>query len=102
MTKAVIKAHLTAERAGWFLVRAITDRTDTFRFASTGPFYVETGEAKSRISRRSVNFFLQWLDERIARVPAKLSDASKLREVLAHHELAQHAWRQLLQRANSE
>lgn len=101
-TKATVHVDLHVRETGWFLVRAITDRTDTFRFASTAPFYVEVGGVKSRRSRTSIDFFLQWLEQRIARVPAKLSDASQLRAVLAHHEAAQHSWRQLLKRANAD
>ncbi|MEZ6080687.1 MAG: hypothetical protein R3C56_34945 [Pirellulaceae bacterium] len=37
-------------KSGWFLVRAVTDVTDTFRFASSAPFYVEVGQDKASIS----------------------------------------------------
>src|SRR5262249_47039115 len=34
---------LTFTKSGWFLVRALADNKKTFRFASTGPYYVEIG-----------------------------------------------------------
>jgi hypothetical protein len=54
------------------------------------------------LSRRSAQLFLDWVDERIARVPQKLQDADKLKEVLAHHEKAKEFWQQLLSKANAE
>ncbi len=48
--------------SGWFLVRAITNNTDIYEFASTGPFYVEHGDGP-RIDRESVQFFLDWIDK---------------------------------------
>src|SRR5262249_15216969 len=35
------KAKVEFRESGWFLVRAIADVPDTFRFASTAPYYVE-------------------------------------------------------------
>jgi hypothetical protein len=54
---------LKFQESGWFLIRAVTDVSQTHRFASTAPYYVEIGYEK-RISRASVQFFLDWLDER--------------------------------------
>ena len=48
------------DRSGWFLVRAVTDLPKTYRFAMTGPYYVEIG-ATPRISKRSAQFFLDWV-----------------------------------------
>lgn len=97
-----VRAKLSFERSGWFLVRVIADNPETFRFASTAPYFVEIGSTKARISRRSVQFFLDWLVERRARVPRKLHDPAKLREVLKYHDDAEEFWRQLLSQANAE
>ena len=93
---------LTFKKSGWFLVRAITDNEQTFRFASTAPYYVEIGQAKRRISRRSAQFFLDWVDERAQRVELKLEDPQQLREVLSHHENARRFWQEMVERANAE
>ena len=74
----------------------------TFRFASTAPYYVEIGPAKRRISRRSAQFFLDWVDERAKRVPLKLDDPEKLREVLAYHEQAGRFWQDIRAKGNAE
>ncbi|MFH1922966.1 MAG: hypothetical protein ABIP48_24140 [Planctomycetota bacterium] len=43
-----------------------------------------------------------WIDERANRVPAKLDDPEKLREVLAHHDQARQFWQEKLAAANAE
>jgi len=80
------------QASGWFLVRAITDEAKTFRFASTGPYYVEIGQTKNRISKASAQFFLDWVRERSKRV--KLDDADQREEVLQHHRAAEKFWQQ--------
>jgi hypothetical protein len=87
-------------RSGWFLVRAIADNKKTFRFASTAPFYVEVPKAKERVSKKSVEFFLDWTRERMARV--KLDDPAQRKEVLAHHLWAEKYWQARLAEANVE
>jgi hypothetical protein len=49
------------DSSGWFLVRAVTNNPDAYEFASTGPYYVESNYQR-RISRASVQYFLDWLD----------------------------------------
>ena len=94
--------ELTFDESGWFLVRAITDLAHTFRFASTAPYYVEIDPARTRVSRRSVQFFLDWIDERIARIPNKLDDPDKLAEVLAFQKTAKSFWQDRLANANAD
>lgn len=89
---------LKFQDSGWFLVRVITDNPRTFRFASTAPFYVEIGPSKRRISKRSSQFFLDWVEERIKRV--RLNDVDKRRQVLTYLEEAQKFWKETLRSAN--
>lgn len=93
---------VTFDRSGWFLVRAIADVPHTFRFASIAPYYVEIGPAKRTISRSSVKFFLDWLNERMQQMPQKLPDPAQLEEVLEHQRRAQQFWQKLLADANAE
>jgi hypothetical protein len=94
--------RLEFKESGWFLVRCIAPNEKTFRFASTAPFYVEIGAAKRRISKSSAKFFVDWVDERIARVPLKLKDEKQLAEVLAPHRKAREFWLDLVNRATAE
>ena len=50
------------DKSGWMLVRAVTANPQTFRFASTGPYYVEIGQ-QPRISRE-IGAVLSGLGER--------------------------------------
>jgi hypothetical protein len=102
LAKADGKVEVTFDRSGWFLVRAITDVANTFRFASTAPYYVEIGPEKKRISKASAQFFLDWIDERIERVPLKLDDPQQLQEVLGHHYTAKQVWQRIAAEANAE
>ncbi len=85
--------------SGWFLVRAVANAPKTYRMAMTGPYYVQVGD-KPRISRRSAQFFLDWVNEAINRqkdgqpvlVGAALADAMKARDF----------WKSLVSTANAE
>lgn len=85
---------ITFAESGWFLVRAIADVPNTFRFASTAPFYVEV-DGKKKVQPRSARFFLDWTKERAAEVARLLRDPDQRREVLRHHEEAEQYWRRL-------
>jgi hypothetical protein len=95
-------AELTVRESGWFLLRAIADNADTFRFASTAPFYVEMGKQDRRISKTSVRFFQEWIGERIASLEKALPDEGQRREVLKTHEQARQFWTGLLSKANAD
>jgi hypothetical protein len=94
--------NIRFSQSGWFLVRTIANEPQTFRFASTAPFYVELGEEKSRISRASAEFFLQWLAERRNNVEQSVSDLDQRQSVLVHHDNAEKFWRHLLAKANAD
>ncbi|MSU34239.1 MAG: hypothetical protein EXS36_03840 [Pedosphaera sp.] len=79
-----LPAKVKLTDSGWFLVRAITTLTNTLRFASTGPFYVELqGGRQSPRQRESSEFFVGWCDERLVmlRTNAQLSAEQKSRVV---------------------
>ena len=90
---------LVFHESGWMLIRAVTNNTDTFRFASTGPYYVQIGQ-QPRISKESAQFFVDWVEERMGRI--KLDDPEKQNAVLAPHLAAREFWKGILERANAE
>jgi hypothetical protein len=92
----------SVEGPTWFLVRALADVDNTFRFASTAPWFVESEAKPRRISRRSATFFLDWVNERIDRVKANVADESERRQVLAWHEKARTFWQERVNLANAE
>jgi hypothetical protein len=89
---------LVFKESGWFLIRAVTDNEKTFRFASTGPYYVEIGN-RPHISRTSAHFFLDWVNERRERV--KLEDPQQRAEVLKYHDEARRYWEDTVAKANA-
>jgi len=89
---------LTFNESGWFLVRAVVDNKKTFRFASTAPFYLEVGTSKERISKASVQFFLDWTRKRMGKI--KLDDPAQRNEVLQHHLRAEKFWQDRVAKAN--
>lgn len=87
--------------SGWFLVRAVTANRQIYQFASSGPYYVDS--ERHRISRRSVQFFLDWIDEAVDRV-RKLADIdeSERTALLAEQEMAREFFKDLAARANAD
>jgi hypothetical protein len=90
---------LAFDRSGWFLVRAVTDVPKTYRFAMTGPYYVEIGYQR-RISKKAAQFFLDWVVERAKQI--KLADPQQQREALQWHRQARDFWQDLVSKANAE
>jgi hypothetical protein len=96
------KGHLppvTFTRSGWMLVRAVSTNPKTYRFASTGPYYVQIGD-QPRISKESAQFFLDWVFERARRI--NLTDGQQQQEVLEFHRQARDFWQKKVDEANAE
>ena len=93
---------LTFDASGWFLVRAVTNNPQTYQFASSGPYYVEAAD-RPRVSKKSVQFFLDWIDAAEARL-RKLPNLSEaqLNQQLAAQEEARKFFSDLLASANAE
>ncbi len=90
---------LTFHQSGWFLIRAVTDVSETYRFASTAPYYVELGYQR-RISKSSAQFFLDWVNERAKNL--KLEDEAKRDAVLKYHRIAQDFWQKMVAKSNAK
>lgn len=88
--------------SGWFLVRAVTSNPKTLQFASSGPYYVEKA-GHPRISRASVNFFIDWIDMHIGSLASGNSaDVAKNEPTLAALKSAQKFFVNLLSKANAD
>lgn len=88
--------------SGWMLVRVVTQAPGTFRFASSGPYYVQVND-RPRISRDSASFFLDWVNERIEMVKEtkEIKDEKQREEVLAPHVAARQFWEERVANANA-
>ena len=95
--------------SGWFLVRAITENTDTYRYATTAPYYVEVGY-QPHISRKSAQLFLDWTNRRAEEihkaVDAATADLTEkppaLTEILSAIDKAQKYWQDIAAKANAD
>jgi hypothetical protein len=87
------------EESGWMLVRAVTTNAKTFRFASSGPYYVEIGN-RPRISKKSAQFFLDWVNERAANI--RLPNPDQQAEVFSYIEKSRRFWQGKIAAANAD
>jgi hypothetical protein len=81
-------------------VRALTERTDTFCFASSAPFYVEIGGAP-RVSRAAAKYFETWVGERIVGLEGSGIDGAKLEPIIAEERRAERYFSDLAARATA-
>jgi hypothetical protein len=91
--------ELTFSHSGWFLVRAVSLHSKSYRFGCTGPYYVEIG-GQPRISRADAEFFLDWVYARARQLAVE--DPVKRRAVLKYHRAARDFWQQLAARATAQ
>jgi hypothetical protein len=91
-------APLVFKESGWFLIRAVADLENTYRFASTGPYYVEIGEPARRISRASARFFLDWVEQRSQRLESSKGATADDRGL---YEQAIRFWQKRVDQANA-
>lgn len=84
--------------SGWFLIRAVANLQETYRFGMTAPYYVEIGSQPRRISRGSAEFFLEWVDAEIERyAKARRKNAQRGKRLQAAREY----WGNLVETANA-
>ncbi len=91
--KITLPTTFTLKESGWFLVRALGTATNTFRFASTAPWYVEIGGGAMKPHRESARFFADWCRERITMLE-KLTNLSlsQRAEVLEPWRISEEYW----------
>lgn len=88
---------LTFTESGWFLIRAVAENNTTYRFGSTAPFYVEIGD-QPRISRRSAQFFLDWVEARLKAADKATTDPA----IRAELQSARRFWQDRVREATAE
>jgi hypothetical protein len=90
---------LVFDQSGWFVVRAVCDVPNSYRYACTAPYYVDIG-GQPRISKTAAQFFLDWVEERANQVT--LDNAKQREAVLKHIASARTYWQGLVDRANAK
>jgi hypothetical protein len=97
-----LRATVMLDQPGWFLIRAVAEVSETFRFASTAPWYVGPAGAPVPIRRSSAQFFLDWVEERIARVKQNVTEPAELAAVLDWHLRAREFWAERVRVAQAD
>jgi hypothetical protein len=90
---------LTFKESGWMSVRVVTDNQKTYRFAMSGPVYVEIGD-QQRISKSASQFFLDWCQE--AKTKIKIPDEKQLANTTAIYDKAIAFWEDKVASANAD
>ena len=89
---------LSFEQSGWFLIRVRAPAEKTYRFATTGPFYVEFEEP--RISRQAARFFADWVAAQVTAIEIK--DPEKRRTIQGYYEQAEEFWKKKTAQATAD
>lgn len=84
--------------SGWFIIRAVTNVGETYRYASTAPYYIEIGE-QPRISRESAQYFLDWVHDRAKHL--KTTNDPHREALLPHLRTARDFWQERVDNANA-
>jgi hypothetical protein len=77
----------------------VTDVPKNYRFAMTGPYYVESNYQR-RISKQAAQFFLDWLIERGRML--KQADPDMPAEAIEDFRAARDYWQGVLGKATAE
>jgi hypothetical protein len=88
---------ISIDKSGWLVVRVVTAHDHLYRFATTAPFYFEF-DGKARISSKSIEFMLAWLDRSVESMPKNRNVDSDMKATL---ESAKAFWRDRLEQANA-
>jgi len=93
---------LEFDDSGWFLIRAVTSNERVYQLASSGPYYVEKA-GQPRVSRRSVDFLVDWIDAAAGRLRELAGLDNDTREaLLAEQQAAREFFDGLLSKVNAD
>lgn len=82
---------LEITESGWLVVRVVTQREESYRMATSAPYYFECAE-KSRISRAAVEMFQGWLEQTDKDLAA--SDPQRHQATSPYIESARRFWKE--------
>ena len=90
---------LEVERSGWLVVRVVTSREETYRLATTAPFYIQF-DGQSRISKAACQMFLDWLET--SNSEQKKSDPGGAAAAETYYSAAKKYWQGRVENSNAE
>ncbi len=87
---------LEVDRSGWLLVRVVTGREETYRLATSAPFYVQF-DGQARISKAACQLFLDWLEHARTEQKNGGSDATE-----PYYTAAKKFWTERIAQSNAD
>ncbi len=95
---------LSINESGWLVLRVVTEHENSYRLATTAPFYFDF-DNRPRISRSAVQFFADWLEESKALIAKDNNVQNDPATKTLYQELADKAtqfWSEQAKKANVE
>ncbi len=89
---------LSIEESGWLVLRVVTEHEDSYRMATTAPFYFEF-DSQRRISKAAVEFFQEWLLDSQSLIEKDASLQTSYQVPLAN---ANDFWKARAEKANAK
>jgi hypothetical protein len=96
--------ELSIDRSGWLVLRVVTEHENSYRLATTAPFYFDF-DNQPRVSRAAVQFFADWLEESTLLIENDNSIQSDPTVKATYKELAdkaRHFWSDQAKKATAE
>ena len=93
---------VTFSESGWMQIRAVTRSDQEYQYAATGPYFVKIGD-RPRISRKAVEFFLDWTYKRARNI--KKAAREEGRNAIAELKVLRKSrdyWKAIEQRTNAD
>ncbi len=81
---------------GWFLFRAVAEVPQTYRFALSGPYYIQR-KKQTTVRRSAVRFFLRWLQQSRRRL--RIANRKQRAEIIQLYKQAEQFWTARLNQA---
>jgi len=89
---------LSIQESGWLVLRVVTEHEDSYRMATTAPFYFEF-DSQPRISKSAVQFFQDWLTDSRSQIEKDASLQASHQVPLAN---AKEFWNARADKANAK
>jgi hypothetical protein len=89
---------LRIQESGWLVLRVVTEHEDSYRLATTAPFYFEF-DSQRRISKSAVEFFQDWFSDSRSLIEKEANLGASYQVAISN---ADHFWKARAEKANAK
>jgi hypothetical protein len=89
---------LRIQESGWLVLRVVTEHEDSYRMATTAPFYFEF-DSRPRISKSAVEFFQNWMNDSRSQIAKDVELGASYQAALKN---ADQFWKARAEQANAK